>query len=53
MELSDSREHFREALEQSARSVESLQRILDTIPTQAWCSRPDGSTEFVNQRWRD
>jgi formate hydrogenlyase transcriptional activator len=53
MDLSDTGEHFRGALEQSAPSVESLQRILDTIPTQAWCNRPDGSTEFVNQRWCD
>jgi len=53
MDLSDTGEHFSEGLERSPPSVESLQRILDTIPTQAWCSRPDGSTEFVNQRWRD
>ena len=27
--------------------------ILDAIPAIAWCKLPDGSNEFVNQRWRD
>jgi formate hydrogenlyase transcriptional activator len=27
--------------------------ILDAIPTIAWCKLPDGSNEFVNQRWQD
>jgi PAS domain-containing protein len=27
--------------------------ILDTIPTLAWCNLPDGSNDFVNQRWCD
>ena len=29
-----------------------LQEI-DTIPTLVWCNRPDGSSEFLNQRWLD
>jgi PAS domain S-box-containing protein len=27
--------------------------ILDAIPVIAWCTLPDGSNEFVNQRWQD
>jgi PAS domain S-box-containing protein len=27
--------------------------ILDAIPTIAWCKLPDGSNEFVNQRWQE
>jgi formate hydrogenlyase transcriptional activator len=31
----------------------SLRRVLDTIPTLAWCARPDGSMEFLNKPWHD
>src|ERR1700694_4382886 len=27
--------------------------MIDAIPTMAWCSLPDGSVEFFNQRWHD
>jgi PAS domain S-box-containing protein len=27
--------------------------MLDAIPAIAWCTLPDGSNEFVNQRWQD
>src|SRR6266446_1726381 len=27
--------------------------MVDAIPTLAWCSMPDGSAEFFNQRWHD
>ncbi len=27
--------------------------MVDTIPTLAWCARPDGSADFFNQRWLD
>ena len=27
--------------------------ILDALPAIAWCKLPDGSNEFVNQRWQD
>ena len=32
---------------------DSLRTILDTIPTQAWCLRADGSVVYINQRWHD
>jgi PAS domain S-box-containing protein len=35
------------------RSQKYLRLTIDTIPTLAWCSRPDGSNEFLNQRWLD
>src|SRR5258707_2045837 len=35
------------------RSEEYLSLTIDTIPTLAWCGRPDGSNEFLNQRWLD
>jgi formate hydrogenlyase transcriptional activator len=27
--------------------------MVDTIPTLVWCTLPDGSNEFHNQRWHD
>src|SRR5262249_20817337 len=29
------------------------QEIIDTIPVLAWYKLPDGSNEFLNQRWQD
>src|SRR5579862_6554986 len=26
---------------------------IDTIPTLAWCAKPDGSIEFLDKRWLD
>src|ERR1700730_18590761 len=33
------------------RSEEYLRLTIDTIPILAWCSRLDGSNEFLKQRW--
>ena len=30
-----------------------LRAIVDSMPTQIWFGRPDGSAEFMNQRWLD
>src|SRR5437764_15466576 len=35
------------------RGEDYLRLIIDTIPVLAWCTGPDGSTEFLNQRWLD
>ena len=35
------------------RSEGQLRMMIDTIPTLAWSCRPDGTTEFLNQRWLD
>jgi len=40
-----------ELLEQVRSSEARLRRVIDTIPTMAWCNLPDGSNEFVNRRW--
>jgi formate hydrogenlyase transcriptional activator len=37
----------------SQKSEDSLKQVVDTLPTLVWCSRPDGSTEFLNKRWHD
>src|SRR6202035_2949529 len=34
-------------------SDNSFHVMIDAIPTMAWCSPPDGSVEFLNQRWHD
>ena len=41
------------ALAGPRQSEQPLQLIIDTIPTQVWSTRPDGSAEFLNQRWLD
>jgi len=47
----------REDLEKAYKEAEEIggaaRKILDTIPTLAWCNLPDGSNDFVNQRWSD
>src|SRR3982074_2190021 len=35
------------------RGEDSLRLTIDTIPVLAWCNGPDGSNEFLNQRWLD
>jgi PAS domain S-box-containing protein len=42
-----------EAEEAVRRSEEHLRLVIDTIPTMAWSVRPDGTVDFVNQRWMD
>src|SRR6266704_181616 len=32
---------------------DQLPMMIDKIPTLAWSCRPDGTTEFLNQRWLD
>src|ERR1700745_2881336 len=34
-------------------SDDFLRTMIDKIPILAWSCRPDGSAEFVNQRWVD
>jgi formate hydrogenlyase transcriptional activator len=45
------REDLEKALNETKKSEAHLRKIIDTIPTLAWCNLPDGSNEFVNQRW--
>jgi formate hydrogenlyase transcriptional activator len=39
--------------EQRDVSEAELRRIIDAIPTQAWCTRPDGNIVYLNKRWHD
>src|SRR5882762_5779244 len=32
---------------------QDIRLVVDTIPTLAWSATPDGSADFVNQRWLD
>src|SRR5882672_4854907 len=34
-------------------SEEKFRVLVDTIPVLVWCTLPDGSNEFHNQRWHD
>jgi formate hydrogenlyase transcriptional activator len=47
------REDLEKAYNEARKSEAELRKIIDTIPTLAWCNLPDGSNEFVNQRWCD
>ena len=42
---------FRLRIRQLQNQQRKLQELIETIPTGAWIARPDGSNEFVNQRW--
>ena len=48
-----SRGELTTALDEVARSEHQLRTIIDAIPTMAWRGRPDGTIEFLNQRWCD
>ena len=41
------------AIDEQQASEERLRTILDTIPTQAWCLRADGTVDYSNQRFHD
>jgi PAS domain S-box-containing protein len=43
------RKRAEEALRQSE---QHLRDVIETIPATAWTARPDGSNDFVNQRWQ-
>ena len=47
------REDLEKAFNEAKKSEARLRRILDTIPTLAWCSLPDGTGEFWNRRWHE
>jgi formate hydrogenlyase transcriptional activator len=35
------------------KSEDKFREMVDTIPALVWCTLPDGSNEFHNQRWHD
>src|SRR5467141_1221592 len=48
-----SQQDLRQELQESRDSEARLRKIIDTIPTLAWCNLTDGSNDFVNGRWSD
>src|SRR6202040_1967556 len=46
-------EALRNAFEEIRNSEARLRKIIDTIPTLAWCSLPDGTGIFWNRRWHE
>ena len=44
------RKRAEEALRQSE---QHLRDVIETIPATAWTGRPDGTSDFVNQRWQE
>src|SRR2546427_4579477 len=48
-----SQEALTTALEAIKDSETNLRRVIDTIPTLAWCNTPDGPNEFLNKRWHE
>jgi formate hydrogenlyase transcriptional activator len=48
-----SQEALRSAFLEIRNSEARLRKIIDAIPTLAWCSSPDGTGEFWNSRWHE
>src|SRR5580693_1633996 len=48
-----SQEALKSALEEIRNSEARLRKIIDTIPTLAWCTLPDGTGIFWNRRWHE
>jgi PAS domain S-box-containing protein len=53
IEGEQSQEALRSAFEEIRNSEKKLRKIIDTIPTLAWCSLPDGTGIFWNRRWHE
>jgi PAS domain S-box-containing protein len=52
-EQAQAKEALDKAFDEIRKSEDQLRLIIDTIPALAWSTGPDGSLEFVNQRWRE
>src|SRR5258707_5526988 len=48
-----SQEALERALDELENSESKRRRVIDKIPTMAWCNLPDGSNEFLNKRWHE
>ena len=53
IERHQSQEALTAALAAIKDSETNLRRVIDTIPTLAWCNSPDGPNEFLNKRWHE
>jgi PAS domain-containing protein len=52
-EQNQARWAWEKACDAKQESEDQLRMMIDGIPTLAWACRPDGTTEFLNQRWHD
>ena len=59
-ELAAANEELRREIAERKRAEDALRRsedrirlVIDTIPTMVWSVRPDGTVDFLNQRWMD
>jgi PAS domain S-box-containing protein len=46
-----SRAALQKAFDEIAKSEDQLRAIISTIPTLVWSTDPDGSADFLNERW--
>src|SRR5580700_4907284 len=53
IERQRSQEALMTALNKVENSETNLRRVIDTIPTLAWCNSPEGPNEFLNKRWHE
>src|SRR5580698_6197757 len=53
IERHQSHEALSAALAAIKDSETNLRRVIDAIPTLAWCNSPDGPNEFLNKRWHE
>lgn len=44
---------LQKAFDEIKKSEIKLRRVIDTIPTLAWCNLPDGPNEFLSKRWHE
>src|ERR1700686_3804929 len=53
IERHQSQQALTAALAEIKDSETNLRRVIDTIPTLAWCNTPEGPNEFLNKRWHE
>ena len=53
IERQRSQKALRDALDQARKSEARLRRVIDAIPTLAWCNLPEGPNEFLNKVWHE
>jgi PAS domain S-box-containing protein len=51
--LLESESALQKAFDEIKKSEAKLRRVIDTIPTLAWCNLADGPNEFLNKGWHE
>ncbi|HKV26597.1 MAG TPA: PAS domain-containing protein [Candidatus Acidoferrum sp.] len=51
--LHDASSALEKAFDEIKKSEAKLRRVIDAIPTIAWCNLPDGPNEFLNKSWHE